>query len=370
MIDGDDAIQEFKIHFEDEVMNGHFYSFTSVEEFLFELDPTERLLKQNKIKSVPIDAGIKLILNETGEYILGTEPDLTPGQTLFGYRLDELKKLHLLDLITDEVAKSVLKKFLSGEIVLPHEERIFSVERNRIEYLFRIESQEFKESKKKNKTNELFLKELTDAEKITRWKKKSKFPQYIDAILIRDIHFDSNKVIWDSIQERLKLKSNRPFLVFLNAYRKKTEKDLKENEKFFTNIFFKSKEKSFLLRRLSIYFSNLKLKKPYYFETMIKHQVIEVGNPIHVKELSEAGLVLEYNRAIDLGEFRKFILWRPEETEMPTFLAICNYAEEDKSTKGSFLNHFVFYAINDFYLKHLRLWLLANYIHQKEGEGS
>lgn len=368
MIDGEDFTEELRVVYTEEVMNGHFYPYSRVEDFLYDLDPAERLLKQKGIKAVPVDAGMKLIFDEDGQKILKTDPELTPGQHLLGFKLDELRAIKLIDLIDGNAAKNIFQKFLSGDTVYPQEERIFSIHRNQQEYIFKVDHQEIKELPYKQRVNELLLREVSDVEKLNLWKKKSSLPQHIDAVLVRDHHYEADVPRWQKVQEALQRRQKTACKIFLNAYKKKTEKNLRDFENHFLNIFFRSKEKLYLIHQLSVYFSNMKLKTNYEIETITHPQVIEVGNPIHVKELSEAGLVLEYNRAIDLGEFRKFVLWRPEETDMPTFLAICNYFEENKSKKGFFSNHFVFYGLNDSYLKHLRLWLLNNYIQNKEKE--
>ena len=44
-----------------------------------------------------------------------------------------------------------------------------------------------------------------------------------------------------------------------------------------------------------------------------KKEKFEVGNPVQVTEISEAGLVMNYYRAITIGSFRRFILWFPVE---------------------------------------------------------
>ena len=45
--------------------------------------------------------------------------------------------------------------------------------------------------------------------------------------------------------------------------------------------------------------------------------------------------------------------------------ANCNFTEELKEQKGTFVHHFVFFGMKDIYLKNIRLWVRDNYIQNK-----
>ena len=99
------------------------------------------------------------------------------------------------------------------------------------------------------------------------------------------------------------------------------------------------------------------------FEEM---RTIQTANPVQVSELSEAGIVVQYHRPITIGSFRKFVLWTPHELGNPEFLASCNFSEAKPMADGNYLNQFVFFGLTDGDLKHIRLWILQNYVSTKQ----
>ena len=95
-------------------------------------------------------------------------------------------------------------------------------------------------------------------------------------------------------------------------------------------------------------------------------RTIQVANPIQVTEISEAGVFVQYHRTMSIGSFRKFVLWTPHELGNPEFLASCNFVEPKPMADGTFLNQFVFFGLTDGDLKHIRLWILENYVADKQ----
>jgi hypothetical protein len=75
---------------------------------------------------------------------------------------------------------------------------------------------------------------------------------------------------------------------------------------------------------------------------------------------------MKYYRPIPVGDFREFILWMPNEIDIPLIFGTNNFTEDDKNTKGNYFNHFVFFGMKDIYLKHIRVWIRDNYVHTKE----
>jgi hypothetical protein len=93
---------------------------------------------------------------------------------------------------------------------------------------------------------------------------------------------------------------------------------------------------------------------------------IQSAQQIQIDEITEAGLVFKYHRPLEIGSFRRFYLWTPNEVELRDYHANCNYYEEVKDGKNTFYNHhFVFFAMKDYYLKNIRLWVRENYIQSK-----
>ncbi len=112
--------------------------------------------------------------------------------------------------------------------------------------------------------------------------------------------------------------------------------------------------------------SQLVPKEPVEYVRFEELRTIQTANPVHVSELSEAGIVVQYHRPITIGSFRRFVLWTPHELGNPEFLASCNFSDQKASADGSFLNQFVFFGLTDADLKHIRLWIIHNYVSSKQ----
>ena len=118
-----------------------------------------------------------------------------------------------------------------------------------------------------------------------------------------------------------------------------------------------------------IFLPQLHLTEELNLPTVLHRHVAKAARPIEISEFSEAGLVIKYYRPISAGAFREFVLWLPHELDLPEFLATCNYNEESQAEKGVFFNHFIFFGLNDHFLRHLRRWILQNHVQSKESEG-
>lgn len=107
-------------------------------------------------------------------------------------------------------------------------------------------------------------------------------------------------------------------------------------------------------------------KEKLEYTSFDDHRTIKTANAIRVSELSEAGIYVHYHRPITIGTFRKFVLWTPHELGNPEFLASCNFVESKPAEDGTYLNQFVFFGLTDADLKHIRLWILQNYVSTKQ----
>lgn len=174
--------------------------------------------------------------------------------------------------------------------------------------------------------------------------------------------------VCDALKDRTKLhgSSFEPPELFLVSRKKLMPDEIRSLSTWTKDIFFTPLEKSYITKKLvtDFAFSN---KSPSIIASVDQVTPIKVANPVEIVQISEAGLVMKYYRAISTGAFREFILWRPEEDTIPEIIGTVNFHEENKSGEG-YLNHFVFFGMKDHYLKHIRLWLLDAYIKSKDGE--
>jgi len=140
-----------------------------------------------------------------------------------------------------------------------------------------------------------------------------------------------------------------------------------ELSQFCEDIFYAPFNRSHIIKTLKRKWPDLRAKDEIFENHDEMERVIHVSNPVKIVEVSEAGLVMEYYRPLPVGSFRQFILWMPDEINVPVILGQCNFVESKPGGKTS-LCHFVFFAAEDVHTKHIRRWMLHNYIEKKTAE--
>ncbi len=132
-------------------------------------------------------------------------------------------------------------------------------------------------------------------------------------------------------------------------------------------VFFLPVDRSYLPKKLLSQQTHLQPLQALEVVSRTYPETLKIANTVDITQISEAGLVMKYYRAIGLGSFREFLLLRTNELESPEILGTCNYTVEQRDPKQSvFMNHFVFFGMTDHFLKHIRLWLREAYVRSKE----
>ena len=131
------------------------------------------------------------------------------------------------------------------------------------------------------------------------------------------------------------------------------------------DIFYAPFNRSSIVKGLKLRYPDLANKEVLFENVHDVEQTIHVSTPVQLLEVSEANLVISYRREIPLGSFREFVLWLPNEAEVPTLLAQCNFNEKSADGKG-FKCHFIFFGLGDHELKFIRRWMLLQYVDAKQ----
>lgn len=154
--------------------------------------------------------------------------------------------------------------------------------------------------------------------------------------------------------------------LYLTSRRKIPVEDMRELTKWSKDVYFTLFDKTYIYKKLLTQHPTLINKENARLGTLQEHLALKAATPVKITEISEGGLAIKYHRAINIGSFREFILWRPDEIENPEIIGTVNFHEKDKSAGDSFNIHFIFFGMKDYYLKHIRLWLREAYIKNKE----
>jgi hypothetical protein len=202
-------------------------------------------------------------------------------------------------------------------------------------------------------------------------------PEALHAIFADHSLFEEGFVErWQSIMEtvtkKLKTPESNPSKkteVFAITHKGFSDSDERLLGEVVKDVFFFPLDTLYISKKMMIFLPQLVYTETLSLPTVYQLHTAKAATPIEISEFSEAGLVIKYYRPISIGAFREFVLWLPHELDLPEFLATCNYNEESQGEKGVFFNHFVFFGLNDHFLKHIRRWILQNHVHSKESEG-
>lgn len=224
--------------------------------------------------------------------------------------------------------------------------------------------------------NAQLLSDLADRDTIH----KQQLPNKIDLVIANLNFLDIDpKKTWENICQKLQERTNRigftsfatPDL-YLTSKEKVSIENMKKLASLSKDIFFLPIDKSYMYKKILLQTSSATTKEATTLASLSEKSTLKVANPTEITEISEAGLVMKYYRTISTGSFREFILLRQNEQESPEIIGTVNFSEANKNgnnheeSNAGFLNHFVFFGMKDFYLKHIRLWLREAYIKSKE----
>lgn len=333
--------------------------FGSYFDFLLEVDP--KLAEQGKKVAKPFSAAgtFDVEFDLSGKIVRGF-PGNPPGHTvLFDRKIEavvsdsaywgKMLGASLPDWVTAVTTGKAGTAFAAGQGEEP--------------FYFKLNS-----SQKSANGILVQLAELTADERMAFLSRNSRFTQKVDLIFISHKHLQSKpEELWPILLDKIKdmgRAQQRARLVVV-AGRDFTDAEKRTLAPFCSDILFLPVDRGLIIQKAKFWFPQLKLASdPLEYPTVELNEIIKTAGPVAISEISEAGLILSYNRNLPLGTFREFMLWQPYEVGAPELAANCNFVEE--KGKGEFQIHFVFFGVTDHFLKAVRLWIRENYVLQKE----
>lgn len=326
-----------------------FY-YTDWQRFMFDSSPESSGLIAEK--DIPLPFGYTLTIDGTGHFIIDQEPK-SEIELVFGERFTDLKKKNFHDLLSAD-SKRVWMDLFRSQKVTPGREPILVFENMGKIYIVRLNQM----TKAQNSANlpiwQLKLSEIHLIEKLKYLKERSPLSSKIDVVIASEVFM--KQVVATQIYPNAK----RVLMVPARL----SDKEKKQWSALIYDILEVPLDRNYLIKK--IYHSFLER-----FAWTVKHfnedkEGIQSAQQIQIDEISEAGLVFKYPRPLSISSFRRLYLWTPNEFELRDYHASCNYVEEIKEPNKTVYNHhFVFFAMKDFYLKNIRLWVRENYIQSK-----
>ena len=212
------------------------------------------------------------------------------------------------------------------------------------------------------------IEEATAFEKENYAKQNSRLAQGWDFMFVSHQFVSVDRLeLWNEIVKRAKqLGGQTLFHLFIVAAADYSDEEEKKLATLFDDLFFQPVDRTYILQKMVLLCPDLGiLDEPLQMLSIPQNVDIKSARPAQIEELSEAGLVMKYDRAMGVGSFREFVLWQPYEVDAPEINATCNFVEEG-SEKGEWKLHFVFFAMKDILLKAIRVWILDSYIRSKD----
>jgi hypothetical protein len=352
--------------------NVKIHRFRHTGELLRDLDPKSQVKATGQPAAFP-QGNAKFFFEAATSKLVKIEPALEKGQKIFGMTREEFPADFWQWLPDSEKLK--MMSILQSQF--PKETMFLAFQHNQFEFFVKPDNVTTLMGEQGKKLIEVTLVELNETERNIRLAKAMKTPSLLDGVIVNERFVSEDIKAWDGIKERIisrakKVKGGQDFtpLFFVVAKERKKDPDLRVLGKFFSDVFYFPVERSYFSKKMSLFFPRLEAidQSKVEVKQFHKDEMIMVGNPIRAIQISEAGLVMIYYRAINIGSFRKFVLWFPMEIGLPIILSACNFNEPSETERGHFEHHFVFFGIRDFYLQHIRLWLRENYITSKSSE--
>jgi hypothetical protein len=340
-------------------------AYKNMADFILDLDP--KLVEKEKApppKALPQDKEITFIFDAAGHSIVDVVRPGKDALTLFGLKESEIKALwwsHALGIEGVRKWKEWMAAPKDQVLILTHLQNKFYIKPKIVE-----------KDQANNQLKVIFT-ELNPDEKNQFFIANSKIPKITDALIVshRFVSPEESEK-WIKIKDVLKVRAEKrtPDLhpeLFVMSSKDFSDADLRLLGGFVRDIFYRPMDRAYIAMKFKLYFPELpKSEDTASFPTLKNNDHMHTANPVQISEISEAGLVMQYYRAINLGAFREFVLWHPYEIGAPKLVGTCNFTEENQATKGTFNNQFVFFGMTDHFLKSIRIWIRDNYILSKE----
>jgi len=346
----------------------HYQDYTS---FLIDLDPMLDPQNQGKNSGPKLyNTKISLTLNKKTLQLIKLDPQPEKEQFFLGYTAAELQK------------ENIFKNMINSQSLPEFQQALKNNEPQVIKIISKNKESTYAEITQKahnSPTEQLLeIRELTPEERARYLQKNRKFKGTVDAIFIDEAFLNEN--IPERISKIMETLKNGNLLaptgytpIFITA------NDLKgtgSNSYLYPEIFdvfYRPFDRASISAKLALAMPQLDSNELLKMISMKRHQIeIKVSKEVKIESISEANLVMQYSRKIPVGEFRAFYMPMQQKKDDNTtgvqieeILARCHFTAEPESKDAGNKLYFVFFGMNDHYLKHIRKWILDYYVTKK-----
>ncbi|GIL17572.1 MAG: hypothetical protein BroJett040_13230 [Oligoflexia bacterium] len=340
--------------------------YPTLMEFLIDLDPKLADAPPEKSAGKPFSCGpdMEFIFDPLGNLVTGFNTEIKDPFTAFGVKDSDWKiRQNWFGTALGVAQKEKWKEWLRQPSIGTE----FMIKNGEVPYYFKPVSV-VKES------NRIIVKmaELSPTEILDYLLKNSRLPHAVDALFVSQRYFQGEEyeAKWIDIIDRLNKRGQEKVQGHMARAFILTNKDFPDLEMrklgaIVADIFVKPVDRAYLMQKMRSYFPELAIVgDPVQFETVSAPQIIKASNPVKMTEISEASTIIRYPRLIPVGEFREFMLFEGQRTDIPELLAQCNFVQEAEDK--DYECQFIFYAVTDHFAKSVRIWIRDNYIDSKK----
>lgn len=324
-------------------------TYNKWEDFEFDYDPekSEMIVE----KDLPAENEFTVHLDPSGHFFIDFT-DIPEGESLFGESKNSIKSKDFQLLLTPDSKKKWMEVFKNQKVTMGAEP-VFVIFNNNKKFIFKLAQFSRGKTKASMPSLELKLTRLPAFEKTDFLKSMTPLMKNIDLVI------GSEFFLKNCIKKKYYEQENK----ILTSKNSLSDKEKKHWSEYVKDILYFPFDRAYAAKKIYLLFSDKNNWDKFQF--VAKQKEIQSAQQVQIDEISEAGIIFKYHRPIEIGSFRRFYLWTPKETELLDYHANCNYIEELKEPKGSFLHHFVFFGVRDIYLKNIRLWVRDMYIQSK-----
>lgn len=330
----------------------------NITDFFFQLEP-DKAVDEVLPRTVAGDKkSISVWLSLDGDILFDVIEEGTG--VILNQKLEDLKKLTFSNLIISN-QRIAFRKLLTT----PKASQCFLFYVQGKEVLLKLTAGDKDADGKKIQV----LLEIPSKDEAKAWfKSNNTLPENLHALLIPFKMLGSDyKARWELLNQKIKERFGKEVKLIIVAEKLLPEVEEIKLAELFDEIFYFPLDRAYFMAKLSHWFSHFSAKDgPDGVRSLAVDSVIKSANPVHISELSEAGVIVKYPRDIKVGTYREFVLWQPYEIGAPELLAASNFSEESGDPELPFACHFVFFGIRDHHLKSIRVWIRDNYISAKE----
>lgn len=348
------------------------YIFSGANDFYSQIDSDLIEAKTDFKKSVFSKGNpLKIYLSLSNQLLgFGATPD--PGMEVLGYPIATAMETGFFDKIVHPDDNMRLKKIFASDIPKTSSEAtvVFKLPSAKW-HGWEFQSKTISQHEKFGRCIEYVIRELTDVEARLFWQRKQaiKFPIHAICISASYLNSDFKKKLPDVLKKvqihNEKLNEKSPPKVLLISSKQFQGEEKIELFNLFSDFIYEPFDRIYLIKRFYSWFPRLISKEdPVEITVRQTNEIISIANPTELLDISEAGLTVKYHRPISTGSLRRFSIG-VKGGETIDLLANCHHSEPMGEIH---VNQFVFYAVTDKSLKHIRKWIVENYVLTKQGE--